>query len=102
MSSKIMFLPKAREDLREIADYYAAEFSASSARKIVQTIKKAIERLEIFPDSGASTPDEILNQQGYRMVVSGDYAAIYRSINGKIYIYRILNTHRDYPSLIFE
>ena len=75
---KINILPAAWEDLKQIEDYYLMEFDAQTALKVSNHILDCIERLEEHPDSGSLTPDEWLNQQGYRMVICKLHVAIYR------------------------
>lgn len=43
---------------------------------VTNSILDTIERLECFPESGSLTPDEWLNQQGYRMVICKKQVAI--------------------------
>lgn len=72
-----------------------------SALKVSDHILDSIERLENFPDSGSLTPDEWLNPQGYRMVICGKHAAIYRQIKKTVYIYHIADTQTEYTKLFF-
>ena len=65
----VNILPSAWENLKSIEDYYAIQFDADTAIKVVNSILDAIERLEVCPDSGSLTPDPWLNEQGYRMVI---------------------------------
>ena len=57
--------------------------------KVSDHILDAVERLEMFPDSGSLLPDEWLNKQGYRMVICEKQVAIYRLIGQTVYIYHI-------------
>ena len=54
--------------LEKIEDYYILQFDVRTALKVSDHILDAIERLEQFPDSGSVTPDNWLNEQGYRML----------------------------------
>ena len=69
MKCKVEILPSAWEDLKAIEDYYLIQFDVQTSIKVSNHILDVIERLEEFPDSGSMTPDEWLNQQGYRMVI---------------------------------
>ena len=42
---------------------------------------------EEFPDSGSATPDDWLNEQGYRMAVCKKRIAIYRVIHETVYVW---------------
>lgn len=80
MKYKVEILPSAWEDLKTIEDWYVINFDVQTAIKVSDHILDGIERLEEFPDSGSRTPDEWLNEQGYRMVISGKHVSIYRVI----------------------
>ena len=101
MKYKIEILPTAWEDLKQIEDYYALQFDVETAMYVTNNILDTIERLECFPESGSLTPDEWLNQQGYRMVICKKQVAIYRLIRETVYIYHIADTQTDYTKLFF-
>lgn len=96
---RVEILPTAWKDLEKIEDWYAEQFSVEVAIKVSETILNSIDNLKIFPNVGVLTPDEWLNEQGYKMVICGLHVAIYKTINGVIYIYHIADTRTDYPSL---
>ena len=97
---KIEILPRAWEALTSIEDYYYLQFDIESAQKVSDSILNSIETLEDFPDIDVLTPDKRLNQLGYRMhVINQTYVAIIKRIDDIIYIYRIVNTKRDYSKL---
>jgi toxin ParE1/3/4 len=96
---KIEILPAAWEDLKHIEDWYLINFDIETALKVSDSILDSIERLEKFPDSGSLTPDDWLNEQGYRMVICEKHVSIYRCINKKIYIYHIADTQTEYTKL---
>lgn len=97
---KIEILPRAWEDLTSIEDYYYLQFDIESAQKVSDSILNSIETLEDFPDIDVLIPDKRLNQLGYRMhVINQTYVAIIKRIDDIIYIYRIVNTNRDYNKL---
>ena len=97
----VNILPSAWENLKSIEDYYAIQFDADTDIKVVNSILDAIERLEVFPDSGSLTPDPWLNEQGYRMVICKKHVAIYRVIGEEIYIYHIADTQTEYHKLFY-
>lgn len=101
MKCKIKILPSAWEDLKRIEDYYLIQFDVNTAIKVIDNILNTIERLEEFPDSGSFTPDEWLNEQGYRMVICKKHVAIYRQIENSIYIYHIADTRTEYTKLFY-
>ncbi len=101
MEYKVEILPAAWEDLKRIEDWYAVQFGVGTALKVSGHILDIIERLEKFPDSGSLTPDEWLNQQGYRMVICKKHVAVYRQVGMVVYIYHIADTQTDYTKLFY-
>lgn len=101
MNYRVEILPAAWEDLKRIEDWYLIQFDVETALKVSGHILDAVERLENFPDSGSLTPDEWLNQQGYRMVICGKHVAIYKQVGEIVYIYHIADTQTEYTKLFF-
>ncbi|MCI8557334.1 MAG: type II toxin-antitoxin system RelE/ParE family toxin [Lachnospiraceae bacterium] len=101
MEYKVQILPTAWEDLKRIEDWYAVQFGVETALKVSDHILDVIERLEKFPDSGSLTPDQWLNEQGYRMVICKKHVAIYRQVGMVVYIYHIADTQTDYTKLFY-
>ena len=102
MTYKVEILPAAWEDLKRIEDWYAIQFDVEAALRVSGHILDAMERLESFPDSGSLTPDEWLNQKGYRMIICKKHVIIYRLIKDKVYIYHIADTQTEYTKLFFK
>lgn len=101
MKYKVEILPTAWEDLKKIKDWYTIQFEVETALKVVNNILNTVERLEIFPESGSLTPDEWLNQQGYRIVICEKHIAIYRQIDTTVYVYHIADTRTQYTKLFY-
>lgn len=101
MKYKVEILPSVWEDLKKIEDYYMIQFDAETAVKVSEHILDVIERLEDFPDSGSLTPDEWLNEQGYRMVICKKHVAIYRMIKDTVFVYHIADTQTEYTKLFY-
>ena len=101
MKYKVKILPTAWEELKRIEDWYLIQFDADTALKVSNHILDAIERLEQFPDSGSMTPDEWLNQQGYKMLICEKHVVIYRKMNQVVYIYHIADTQTEYTKLFY-
>lgn len=96
-----VYLPSAKRDLREILQYHIEHVGVRSARSIYQMFRADISRLMDFPLSGPPVPDPELAVLGYRkLVLTKTYIAIYKVIDGSIYIYRIVNGRTDYPKLL--
>lgn len=101
MKYRVEILPSAWEDLQTIEDYYLIQFDAETALRVSDNILDVIQRLEDFPDSGSRTPDDWLDEQGYRMVICKKHVAIYRVIDMSVYIYHILDTQTEYTKLFY-
>lgn len=101
MAYKVEILPSAWEDLKRIEDWYLLQFGVETALKVSNHILDTLERLERFPDSGSLTPDEWLNQQGYRMIICEKHVSIYRQIESTIYIYHIADSQTEYTKLFY-
>lgn len=96
---KVEYLPSAMEELENIQDWYAYKFDNKTAKKVSDSIMDIIDRLEMVPNSGSPTPDDVLNSIGYRMVITGGYVAIYRLIDETVLIYHIASTKTEYTKL---
>lgn len=101
MAFRVEILPTAWEDLKRIEDWYAVQFGVESALKVSDSILDAIERLEMYPNSGSLTPDTWLNQQGYRMVICHKHVAIYKQVGEVVYVYHIADTQTEYTKLFY-
>lgn len=99
MKYKVEILPSAWEDLKRIEDYYAIQFDVETAMKVSNHILDVTEQLENFPDSGSLTPDNWLNERGYRIVICKKHIAVYRVIESSVYIYHIADTQTEYTKL---
>ena len=86
-------------DLDAISDYHLYEVGAESARKITDKILTALKRLENFPLSCPLAPYKGLAEQGYRILVCGQYICIYKFNGDKVYVYHIVAAASCYPAL---
>ena len=101
MKYRVEILPSAWEDLKKIEDYYGKQPDEETAVKVSDHILDVIERMEDFPGSGSLTPDEWLNEQGYRMVICKKHVAIYRMIQDTVFVYHIADTQTEYTKLFY-
>lgn len=101
MTYRVEFLPTAWEDLKRIEDWYLIQFGVETDLKVSGHILDAIERLENFPDSGSSPPEEWLNEQGYRIVICEKHVVIFKQIATTVYIYHIADTQTEYTKLFY-
>ena len=101
MPYRVEILPTAWEDLKQIEDYYLIQFDVDTALKVSDNILNAVERLELFPESGSLTPDKWLNEMGYRMIICEKHVAIYKKIGEVVYVYHIADTQTEYTKLFY-
>jgi plasmid stabilization system protein ParE len=71
-----------------------------AAYGILESIMQALQRLEIYPQSGTPLLDRTLNKFNFRMVIVDPYISFYRFIDNKVFVYRILHSTRNYSHLL--
>lgn len=101
MPYRVEILPTAWEDLKQMEDYYLIQFDVDTALKMSDNILNALERLEVFPESGSLRPDKWLNEMGYRMIICEKHVAIYKKIGEVVYVYHIADTQTEYTKLFY-
>ena len=102
MTYKIEFLPTAYEDLKQIEDWCAIRFGIDTAIEATMKILDTIQRLEEFPESGSLTPDQWLDEKGYRMLICSKCVVIYKRIHDSVFIYHIADTRSKYTRLFYK
>ena len=99
--TELVFLTPAVQAMEQIAKYHLMMSGPASARRIYTLMEKETARLKQYPLLGASHPDPLLAQEGFRKLVLTDtYVAVYKLIDGEVVIYRIVNGRTDYPRLL--
>lgn len=73
--AKIKWTPQALDDVEDIANFIARD-SAYYAGIFTVKIFEAVERVELFTESGRIVPE--LNRKEIREIILGDYRIIYR------------------------
>jgi toxin ParE1/3/4 len=73
--AKIKWTPQSMEDIEAIAEYIARD-STHYAGMFAVKVFDAVERLELFPESGRIVPE--LNRKEIKEVILGNYRIIYR------------------------
>ncbi len=98
---KLVYLSAAEADILGIVKFHADQVGPVSARKVYETIREGISRLQTFPLSGQLHPDQELAVLGYRkLVLNKTYVAVYKVIDDVVAIYRVVNGVTDYPKLL--
>jgi addiction module RelE/StbE family toxin len=97
----VVFLPEARHDLQEIAEYISKDLqNPIAANNIVKKILSLSDKLVDFPDMGTSLEALDTRINNYRYLVSGNYLIIYRATNSEVQITRILYVRSNYIELL--
>lgn len=78
---KVVWTSGAKQDLREIQQYFA-EDSESEATRLVDRLVKASERLELFPFSGRVVPEYA--EDRVREIVAPSYRLIYAILADRV------------------
>ncbi len=96
MAFKLTWSPSARQDLRDIAEYIA-EDNPVAARRFVETLFKAVERLIDFPESGRTVPE--FGDSGVREIIRKPFRIVHRinRANQTIDIVRVWHAARGVP-----
>lgn len=90
--AQVIWAESALIDLDEIAEYIALD-KESAAKKLVQKVFVAVERLEQFPESGRKPP-ELDTTTRYREIIIGPCRVFYRIEESKVYILYIMRNER--------
>ena len=88
MSFRVLRSPRATEEIREIATYLAAH-SAPAARRFLDALREAHDRLAALPHSGA--PGLL---PGTRRIVIGDYILSYRVRRETVEVFAVRHARR--------
>ena len=95
----VVILTPASNDIDQIADYHLMMVGSHSTEKITDRLLNTILMLEEHPLAGSEHSDDVLQKQGYRKLICGDYVCVYKVIGDTVYIYRIVHGAMDYPKL---
>jgi plasmid stabilization system protein ParE len=94
---KVVWDPDAEEDLRTIAQYIGeTRRSPQAARKLVDSVRQKCELHATQPQTGQERPDL---EPRLRTFSAGNYVVLYFPMEGGIYVVRVLDARRDYPTL---
>ena len=101
--NKIVYSPKARNDLDEIWTYISEKLlNPSAAEATVNGILDTIDMLQAQAEIGKPLYFSSDLFSGYRFLVYKNYLAFYRTSAETIYMDRIIYGKRDYMRLLFR
>jgi toxin ParE1/3/4 len=96
-NKRLVWAPKAKQDLRNIWDYFARVASADIADKILHEIDQRAAHLSARPYLGRPR-DEIM--PGLRGVLVQPHTVFYRVTDTAVEILRILHERRDFTAVL--
>ena len=91
--AKVIWSPTGLDDIDLIAEYIARD-SARRASLFVQRLVKAVERLEVFPQSGRIVPE--IGDDIRREIIFGSFRIMYRIEGDLVWITGVVHTSRDW------
>ena len=89
---RIEFAHSARDDLRDITEWYAAQQVPEVGTRLVTEIIARVEQLAIFPDSGRIVPE--FETPWLREVQRPPFRIVYRRDEGFVTIVRVWRSER--------
>lgn len=98
---KLIYTPKALEDLQKIQSYVAKQFDKSTAKSSVQETVSAARSLVQFPEEGPCLDKLIGSPTDYHYLVVKPNYIFYRVEDDTIKIIRILNEKQDFLQILF-
>jgi plasmid stabilization system protein ParE len=98
---KVVFLPGAEQDLRDIRRYDLKKFGVPAWTDTLNRMRATVDTLQAFPLSGA-VPDELceLGSERYRQLISGKNRVIYEPTAEVVYIHIVCDVRRDLRGLL--
>ena len=100
---EVLLTAGAERDLEEIYDYIAEFDSAARADHVLERLLRVAQSLSMFPQRGAH-PRELLalGIREYRQSSFKPYRVIYRVMDGKVFVYLIVDGRRDMQALLTQ
>lgn len=97
--AQITWTAPALSDLDAIAEYIALD-NIVAAKTLVQAVFNAVERSEVFPESGRIPPE--LEHLSYREVVVSPCRIFYKISGDDVFILFVLRQERDLKKYILS
>ncbi|MCH5250719.1 MAG: type II toxin-antitoxin system RelE/ParE family toxin [Lachnospiraceae bacterium] len=99
--SKLVYTPKALEDLQGVKTYVTKQYGESKAKISVKETTSAIRKLEIFPYEGPGLEELINYPTDYHYLVVKPNYVFYRIEDDTVKVIRILNENQDFLQILF-
>ncbi|MBX3593232.1 type II toxin-antitoxin system RelE/ParE family toxin [Sphingomonas sp.] len=99
MTRRIELRPRARKDLRDIADYTDARWGRTQARIYLGALADALGQIAERPDAGSDRSDV---SAGLRKWRSGEHSIYYRVVEEAVVVSRIVHVRMDLGGVEWE
>ena len=101
MGYEVLLTGDALRDLEELDKYIAIHDGPAKANHLLNRIESVILKLAEFPERGNHPPElSSLGIKEYREVFFKPYRIIYRVVEKKVYVYLVVDGHRDMQALL--
>lgn len=101
--NKIRLTPAAARDLADIQSYIAEELgNRAAAARTVKRITAKLRVLQRYAEAGPSVMEITGEETDLRMLVCGQYIALYRVENRIVSVARIVQGRQDYMRVLFH
>lgn len=98
---KLIYTPKALDDLQGIKSYVSKQFGKDRAKICAREIATTARQLEMFPDEGPCLQDLIEYPTDYHYLVAKPNYIFYRIEGDTVRVIRILNEKQDFLQILF-
>lgn len=98
---KLMYTPKALDDLQGVKAYVSRQFGEDKAKVSVKEITSTVRQLETFPDEGPNLEELIGYPTDYHYLVVKPNYVFYRIEGNTVRVIRILNEKQDFLQILF-
>ena len=101
MSCSVSWTEWAEDDVDRAVDYIVNTLdNRQAAKKLVDDLHAAIDRIASFPEMHAVPAQPSLAVRGLRACFIGNYVLLYRFDGEQVIVYRVFSALRDYARLI--
>ena len=99
----VLLTDDAQADLQELYDYIAVYDAPAKADAVLDKLEAVVASLRNFPERGAVTKElRDVGIRDYREVYFKPYRVIYRVLDGKVFVYLIVDGRRDMQTLLTQ
>ena len=98
---KVEWLYEARNEYRDILQFYRGQVGTKYARAFAGKILKAARQLSSFPESGVLKRETLMGKYGFRALFIDQYVLVYKIQGETVYIYHLKDARKDYIYQIF-